>query len=123
MIRRNLRFTALVVTALLAGVGEASAQRAITVNGQLLTPMQIVIADNNVGFRLPSGHYWCDPQSGYWGQVGQNAWGRVDPSQCPSLPGASYLNRGQGGSTGSDGQCSYYNDPQSGASVMVGNCN
>lgn len=35
---------------------------------------------------------------------------------------AGYTRRGAFGNTGSDGDCSYYNDPSNGASVMVGNC-
>ena len=108
-------------------VGAAHAQRAVTVNGQWLTPQQMMIADQNAGFLLPNGHYWCDPTSGYWGAVGGNAAGRVHPSQCPALPnqagsGQSNIHRGSGGTTGGDGSCFYYNDPQSGASVMSGNC-
>ena len=111
----------------LALVGVAHAQRAVTVNGHWLTPQQMMIADRNAGFILPNGHYWCDPASGYWGAVGGNAAGRVHPSQCPPLPGQAgrgqpHINRGPGGTTGGDGSCFYYNDPQTGASVMTGNC-
>jgi hypothetical protein len=90
--------------------GAVHAQRAITVNGQWLTPQQMMIADGNAGFILPNGHYWCDPASGYWGQVGQTAVGRVHASQCPPLPNQA------------DGSCFYYNDPQTDSSVMTDNC-
>ncbi len=106
--------------------GAAQAQRAMTVNGNWLSPQDMMRADRNAGFVLPNGHYWCDPGTGYWGVVGQGAWGRVHPSQCPPLPGqggGAYVGRGPGGNRGSDGRCSYYNDPQTGASVMTGNCN
>ena len=107
--------------------GAAHAQRAITVNGQWLTPQQMMIADRNAGFILPNGHYWCDPASGYWGAAGGGPVGRVHPSQCPSPPnqagtGRPHIHQGPGGTTGSDGSCFYYNDPQTGASVMTGNC-
>lgn len=109
----------------LAGAGAANA-RAITVNGHWLSPQQQIIADMNAGFRLPSGHYWCDPSSGYWGAIGGAAIGRVHPSQCPPVAGmgggGGGVRRGPGGNWGSDGSCSYYNDPQTGASVMTGNC-
>jgi hypothetical protein len=36
--------------------------------------------------------------------------------------GGGYIRRGPGGATGSDGSCSYYNDPSTGASVMTGSC-
>ena len=131
MITDYLRGAARVVLALgaicLLPAGAAHAQRAITVNGQWLTPQQMMIADRNVGFILPNGHYWCDPASGYWGALGGQAAGRVHPSQCPPLPnqatgGQPHMNRGPGGTTGGDGSCFYYNDPQTGASVMTGNC-
>jgi hypothetical protein len=104
----------------------AEAQRAVTVNGHWLSPPQIQQADRNAGYKLPNGHYWCDPSTGLWGAFGQRAWGRVHPSQCPppagSAGGNGYVRRGPGGNMGSDGGCSYYNDPQTGASVMTGNC-
>jgi hypothetical protein len=104
----------------------AEAQRTVSVNGYWLTPQELLLADRNAGFALPNGHYWCDPASGFWGHVGGTAIGRVDPLQCPPLPGQSagqpYLRSGPGGTIGSDGSCSYYNDPQTGASVMTGNC-
>ena len=46
--------------------GAAHTKRAIMVNSQLLPPQQMVIADRNVGFMLPNGHYWCEPASGHW---------------------------------------------------------
>jgi hypothetical protein len=126
-LRTAAKFLLPLCAVLLLLTGAAFAQRAITVNGQWLTPQQIMIADQNVGFILPNGHYWCDPGSGYWGAVGGNAVGRVHPSQCPALPnqagsGQSNIHRGPGGTTGGDGSCFYYNDPQTGASVMTGNC-
>jgi hypothetical protein len=39
-----------------------------------------------------------------------------------SQKGESYGHRGIFGNRGSDGECSYYNDPESGASVLTGNC-
>jgi hypothetical protein len=116
-----------IIAACLLNAGAARAQRAININGYWLSPQEMAIADRNAGFVLPNGYYWCDPSSGYWGAVGSGAAGRVNPSQCPALPnqaggGQPYLHRGPGGSMGSDGSCTYYNDPQTGASVMTGNC-
>jgi len=53
--------------------------RFVTVNGMLLGPQELAIADRNAGFRVPDGHYWYDLQSGYWGPVGGPAVGRVPP--------------------------------------------
>jgi hypothetical protein len=49
----------------------AEAQRAVTVNGHWLSPPQIQQADRNAGYKLPNGHYWCDPATGLWGAFGQ----------------------------------------------------
>jgi hypothetical protein len=37
-------------------------------------------------------------------------------------PGNDWTYVGVGGNAGSEGQCSYYDDPDTGSSVMVGNC-
>jgi hypothetical protein len=37
-------------------------------------------------------------------------------------PASDWTYVGVGGDAGSDGQCSYYDDPDTGSSVMVGNC-
>jgi hypothetical protein len=121
-----LRAGLLAALASLTIVGSAYAQRAITVNGHWLTPEQAMLADYNAGFHLPNGHYYCDPQTGLWGPLGSSPMGQVHPSQCPP-PAASggdgaYVDRGPFGTMGSDGSCSYYNDPETGASVMTGNC-
>jgi len=61
--------------------------RYITVNGQPLNPRQMAEADWNVGLRLPNGHYWWDPNTGYWGVVGGPALGRVAPAVGRRPPG------------------------------------
>jgi hypothetical protein len=91
----------------------------VSVNGQWLAPQQLAEADHAVGFMLPNGHYWYDVASGYWGVVGGPVVGQVAPAARGGNP---YYHAGPGGYTGSDGQCSYYLDPQTGASVMTGNC-
>jgi hypothetical protein len=127
MNRHFRRPSVLALATFLLMTATAEAQRAITVNGYWLTPQQMLLADRNAGFALPNGHYWCDPSTGYWGAAGAGAAGRIHPSQCPPLPnqaggGQPYIRNGPGGATGSDGSCSYYNDPRTGASVMTGNC-
>lgn len=65
-------------------------QRYVTVNGVLLDEVQLQVADRQAGYELPNGHYWYDQQSGYWGQVGGAALGRVPPQ--PLQPGWSWRN-------------------------------
>lgn len=51
--------------------------------------------------------------------------GGVDPSAYGAdnyAPGNDWTYVGVGGDAGSDGQCSYYDDPDTGSSVMVGDC-
>lgn len=101
----------------LVPLSAAAGQRTIIVNGQGIAPAR---ADACAGFHVPSGRYWLDLATGLWGPVGAFAVGRVHPS-CRG-GGSAYTDRGPGGSMGSDGRCSYYNDPSTGASVMVGDC-
>ena len=72
-------------------------QRMITVNGVLLGPQEIAVADRAAGLRLPNGHYWLDHQSGYWGVVGGPAVGRVPPQLLQgSSQGGSHRNSNVG---------------------------
>lgn len=65
-------------------------KRYVTVNGMILGPQELMIADSNAGFPLPNGHYWYDVESGYWGVAGGPPVGRVAPA--PSQQGFSYRN-------------------------------
>jgi hypothetical protein len=67
--------------------GTAAAERMITVNGLKLSAVELVMTDHKVGVRLPNGHYYCDPWSGFWGVLGEQPMGRVSPAECPTLPG------------------------------------
>jgi len=80
-------------------------QRMVTVNGVLLGPQQLAVADRAAGFRLPTGHYWLDHQSGYWGVVGGPAVGRVPPQPRQGGGGGSHRNGnvGVGAVTNPDG--------------------
>lgn len=77
-VKRAFLALGLVVAATNVTPAEAQ-QRMITVNGVLLGPQELAVADRAAGFRLPNGHYWLDHQSGYWGVVGGPAVGRVPP--------------------------------------------
>jgi hypothetical protein len=64
-----------------AGAG----QRMVTVNGVVLGPRDLALADASVGFRVPDGRYWYDAPSGYWGVLGGPVLGRLPPQpQAPS---------------------------------------
>ena len=76
---RNLLGATLVASALGAALPSDALARAVIVNGQLLGPQELAVADANAGFYLPDGRYWYDPQSGYWGVEGGPALGRVAP--------------------------------------------
>jgi hypothetical protein len=100
---------ALLITACLTAAAPAVADhlsgRYITVNGQPLGPQEMAEADWNVGFRLPNGHYWWDPNTGYWGLVGGAALGRVAPAR---------RSRGSGGGGGGGGLYPITIDPSGG---------
>ena len=113
----QLRTLAAAVFVLAAVPAVDAAPRLVTVNGVWLGPAELAQADRNAGFRVPDGHYWYDPASGLWGLVGGPPVGRVPPG---AGGGSSWHHAGPGGYSGSDGSCSYFFDPQTGASVMTG---
>lgn len=75
-----LAVTAMCLSLLVGGLLEIRAQqRTVTVNGALLGPQELAMADRAAGFPLPDGDYWLDRQTGVWGVVGGPALGRVPP--------------------------------------------
>lgn len=123
----RLRRNRINIAALVAAFATATAvpahaeQRMVSVNGVWLGPQELALADRNAGYHVPNGYYWYDASSGYWGLVGGPVLGQVSPAQ-PSGREQGWYHAGPGGYSGSDGSCSYYMDPQTGASVMSGNC-
>jgi hypothetical protein len=92
-----------------------------TVNGRPMTAELCALATRVYGGVAP-GHYWVDDQ-GNWGRMGSPyAEGNLVADGGRSRGGQPWTYRGAGGSAGSDGECMYYNDPDTGASVMSGNC-
>jgi hypothetical protein len=94
---------ALLAAGLLAGSGSmafvpsesGAGHRYVTVNGLVLGPQELAMADANAGFVLPDGHYWYDMASGYWGAVGGPALGRV-AAQPQAQQGWSWRNDSNG---------------------------
>ncbi len=83
--------------------------RVVIVNGARLSPAEIVYAEQATGYRLPSGYYWYDEASGYWGVVGGPAVGRV----------AGTYAQGSGvGETYGDGSSAYRN-PNTGTGIIT----
>jgi hypothetical protein len=105
--RHLLAAGALAAAVGLAATPLAAGHRTVIVNGALLGPQELMIADRNAGFPLPDGRYWYDPQSGYWGPEGGPAAGQVPPHLRGggAEPGWSYRNdnAGVGGVFNPDG--------------------
>lgn len=98
---------------------EAFAACNATVNGRPMSAELCALATRVYGSVVP-GHYWVDDQ-GNWGRVGsQYAEGNLLRDQRRG--GQDWTYRGPGGAAGSDGECTYFNFPDSGASVMTGGC-
>ena len=55
-----------------ASAGAAQAQRAVVVNGQLLSPVQLAQLDAMHCAWVPNGRYWVNLQTGAWGYAGSS---------------------------------------------------
>jgi hypothetical protein len=102
-----------------ASVGARAGITGVFVNGRELHPQELVYLQQLYGSVRPA-RYWLDA-GGVGGFEGGPAIFDLR-ARAIAQQGAAYTRRGPGGLTGSDGQCSYYNDPSSGASVMTGQC-
>ncbi len=98
----------------------------VFVNGRELHPAEVVRLRALVGVVLP-GRYWMNA-AGIGGFVGAPphfnlaALAAQRSSGSGVGTGSGYNRSGPGGHLMSDGNCSGYFDPKSGASVMTGNC-
>ncbi|HEV7915142.1 MAG TPA: hypothetical protein VGP22_15360, partial [Albitalea sp.] len=103
-----------------ASLGARAGITGVYINGREVHPQELVYLQRLYGTVRPA-RYWLDARGigGYEGGPAQFDL-RAQAISQQRQPG--YVRRGPGGNTGSDGQCSYYNDPSSGASVMTGNC-
>jgi hypothetical protein len=105
--------------------GGVNAACGATLNGAPMPP-DVCAAARQVYGSVTPGHYWMDA-GGNWGYVGSpvargNLLRDAQGGRSGGGGGRPWTYRGAGGNAGSDGNCMYYNDPDSGASVMTGNC-
>ena len=95
---------------------EAFAACNATVNGRPMSPELCALATRVYGSVVP-GHYWVDYQ-GNWGR-GLTSMPRAT---CCVTSVAAAARHGPGGAAGGDGEFTYFNDPDTGGSVMTGGC-
>lgn len=124
MSRTILWTTAIAVVLATHPDGSASAACNATVNGQPMPEDVCALATRVYGGVAP-GHYWLDDR-GNWGRIG-SAYAEGNLLQDARRGnghggGRSWTYRGIGGNAGGDGACTYYMDPDTGASVMAGEC-
>jgi hypothetical protein len=102
-----------------ASVGAYAGVTGVYVNGREIHPAELARLRMLFG-PVRRARYWLDA-SGAAGYEGGPA--QFDlRAAAAQRRGGGYIRRGPGGATGSDGSCSYYNDPSTGASVMTGSC-
>lgn len=93
---------------------------AVFVNGRALHPAELAALERAFGPVLP-GRYWMDAR-GIGGVEGGPPSFDLGAAARAAGGGPGYLDPGPFGTTGGDGSCFYYNDPETGSSVMGGGC-
>jgi len=91
----------------------------VFVNGREL-PKEDVKALNRIGIQPKKNRYWLDAYGNCGLENGPFLMNIVEYARQNGYSGGSYLQRTSGGYVGGDGSTSYFFDPKSGASVMVG---
>lgn len=89
-------------------------------NGRELHPQDVALLYQLTGVVMP-GRYWINA-AGVGGVEGGPPMFDLGALAAQRSGGRAWNHSGPGGHAGSDGNCSYYFDPQTGASVMTGNC-
>lgn len=88
-------------------------------------PPDVCAAARQVYGSVRPGHYWMDG-NGTWGLVGSSApRGNIyHDARRGQTGGRSWTYQGRSSMNGgSDGRCTYFSDPKTVASVMLGDCN
>jgi hypothetical protein len=95
----------------------------VFINGREIHRQELTYLTGLFGTVLP-GRYWLNARgiAGYEGGPPQFDLRAAAMARGNRGSGSGHGHRGVFGNTGSDGSCSYYNDPSSGASVMTGDC-
>jgi hypothetical protein len=95
----------------------------VFVNGREIHPREYAYLYKLFGNVNP-GRYWLNSRgvAGHEGGPPQFDLRAAAMARAAPPAGGGHGRRGAFGNTGSDGRCSYYNDVESGASVMVGDC-
>ncbi len=111
---RIIKGAAFAVALLSVGFAGGAAQadhdsRVVVVNGARLSPAEIAYAEQATGYQLPSGYYWYNEASGYWGVVGGPAVGRVS---------GTYAQGSGVGQNYGDGSSAYRN-PNTGTGIIT----
>jgi len=103
-----------------ASLGARAGLTRVYINGREIHPQELRILQQLYGHVVPA-RYWLDAR-GIGGYEGGPAQFDVRARAMQQQRAGGYTRRTHGGAIGSDGQCSYYNDPSSGSSVLTGNC-
>lgn len=90
-------------------------------NGRELHPSEVAYLRRLAGVVLP-GRYWVDAAGVGGYENGPPFFNLRALADRQSGGGRAWSHAGPGGYMGSDGRCTYYNDPQTGSSVMTGSC-
>jgi hypothetical protein len=90
-------------------------------NGRELHQQDVALLYQLAGVVIP-GRYWINA-AGVGGFEGGPPFFDLRALAAQRGGGRSWSHSGPGGHMGSDGKCTYFLDPQSGSSVMTGDCN
>ena len=122
LMNKFLYTAVLVVTSSLIALVPFKAQAQVFINGDLIQGRELQDFQMLLGYEVPSGSYWIDPNTGSWGyegssQVQGNVYLQIQQNlnnQTSDGGGRQYDSHySQGGAGGygsyaSDGECSYF---------------
>lgn len=106
-----------------ASVGRFAGVTRVFVNGREIPPQELRYLEGLYG-NVRRARYWLNARGigGYEGGPALFDLRATANARQAQANNGSYTRRGAFGNTGSDGQCGYFFDPSSGASVMTGRC-
>ncbi len=111
----------LLLTSSLISLMPLKAQAQVFINGELIQGQELQNFQTLLGTEVPSGRYWIDSETGYWGyegnsQIQGNVYLQIQQNLSQASGGNgrqydSYYSSGGAGGYGSyasDGECSYF---------------